>query len=215
MSTTAPTQRPGGSRQTFQTKYGPWAVVTGASDGIGKDIATELARRGLNVVLVARRQEHFVYRADTELEFEPWNFQQAAGLTAYYNRWKFHALAVTCDEAKGRSLTILSCAGDYPDGRLAFPLSEPVALPEGPVRIAVSVDHARLQFSFAGADGVWRDVGPPLDASALSDEAPPGEHRSFTGAFVGMFAFDTSGAALAADFRLFAYESADGDEPDR
>ena len=165
--------------------------------------------------LVARRQEHFVYRADTELEFEPWNFQQAAGLTAYYNRWKFHALAVTCDEAKGRSLTILSCAGDYPDGRLAFPLSEPVALPEGPVRIAVSVDHARLQFSFAGADGVWRDVGPPLDASALSDEAPPGEHRSFTGAFVGMFAFDTSGAALAADFRSFAYENADGDEPDQ
>ena len=45
--------------------------------------------------LVARRQQHFGYRAETELDFRPWTFQQAAGLTAYYNRAKFHALAVT------------------------------------------------------------------------------------------------------------------------
>ena len=41
----------------FQQKYGPWALVTGASSGIGKEIATELAARGLNIVIVARRQK--------------------------------------------------------------------------------------------------------------------------------------------------------------
>ncbi|CDP87476.1 MULTISPECIES: SDR family NAD(P)-dependent oxidoreductase [Mycolicibacterium] len=40
----------------FAAKYGPWALIAGASDGVGAAMAEELARRGLNVVLLARRQ---------------------------------------------------------------------------------------------------------------------------------------------------------------
>lgn len=36
-------------------RFGPWAVVTGASSGIGREAARQIAANGLNVVLVARR----------------------------------------------------------------------------------------------------------------------------------------------------------------
>jgi short-subunit dehydrogenase len=41
----------------FADRYGPWAMVAGASEGLGAAFAKELSRRGLGVILVARRAE--------------------------------------------------------------------------------------------------------------------------------------------------------------
>jgi short-subunit dehydrogenase len=38
-------------------KYGPWAIVAGASDGVGAAFAETIARSGVNVVLLARRAD--------------------------------------------------------------------------------------------------------------------------------------------------------------
>ena len=43
---------------------GKWGLVTGASSGIGVDIARELARRGMNVLLVARREDRMCALAE-------------------------------------------------------------------------------------------------------------------------------------------------------
>lgn len=48
--------RPGKSLK----KYGEWAVVTGATDGIGKALCVEFAKQGLNVFLISRTESKLV-----------------------------------------------------------------------------------------------------------------------------------------------------------
>ncbi|KAL7630808.1 UNVERIFIED_CONTAM: hypothetical protein RMT77_018979 [Armadillidium vulgare] len=44
-------------RNTNIQKMGKWAVVTGATDGLGKAYALEMAKKNLNVVLISRSQD--------------------------------------------------------------------------------------------------------------------------------------------------------------
>ncbi len=40
----------------FAERYGPWAVIAGASEGTGRSFAHQLAARGVNCILIARRE---------------------------------------------------------------------------------------------------------------------------------------------------------------
>ena len=68
---------------------------------------------------------------------------------------------------------------------------------------AIKLDTIARQFSGEPLSA----IGPVLDAGVVSDEGGRGEHGSFTGAFAGMFCFDTSGRAQVADFLRFTYRS--------
>ena len=155
--------------------------------------------------LVARRQEHHAYQAATVVLADPPNWQRGAGLTTYYNRFKFH-LAVITREAGQRVVQVASCLGNA-DQDLTFHGNFPV--PEGPIRLEVRVDGAAQQFLIGREDEAARPVGPVLDASIISDEGGRGEHGSFTGAFVGMIAYDLTGLGWTAEFTGFDYVPGD------
>ncbi|CRK86576.1 CLUMA_CG000181, isoform A [Clunio marinus] len=46
--------------KTLAEKYGKWAVITGSTDGIGREYAKELAAQGMNIVLVSRTESKLV-----------------------------------------------------------------------------------------------------------------------------------------------------------
>ncbi len=48
----------------FRRRYGPWALVAGASEGIGQAFCRQLAARGLNIVMLARRREPLAASAE-------------------------------------------------------------------------------------------------------------------------------------------------------
>ena len=149
--------------------------------------------------LVAKRVNHFSVSASTVVEFEPYDFQQMAGLIFYYDTLDHHYLFVSQNE-RGRILGILTCEA----GRnIAYP-GVSVALGPGPVYLKGEMRHGDLQFMYSQEKDLWRPVGPLLDATVISDEY--GVVGKFTGAFVGICVQDLTGQRCFADFDWFKME---------
>ncbi len=78
---------------SLKNKYGEWALVTGASSGIGKEFVRLLAQEGFNIVLVARREDllsdlateiHKTSKVDTRVV--ALDMLQKGAVTELYNR---------------------------------------------------------------------------------------------------------------------------------
>ncbi|KAH6659219.1 glycoside hydrolase family 43 protein [Truncatella angustata] len=157
--------------------------------------------------LVARRQTHFSYDAETVIEFSPTDERQFAGLTAYYCRYNFFYITVTADSDGQRELLILTSEASWPEGNLNLPLAEPVQISsEGKVKLALTIRGKELQFFYALDGQDLKKIGPVFDASIVSDECGGHQtHGSFTGAFVGVACSDLDGTAAEANFDYFLY----------
>jgi len=47
----------------FKKKYGDWALITGATSGIGAELTSQIAAKGINIVLVARKEKELAEHA--------------------------------------------------------------------------------------------------------------------------------------------------------
>lgn len=53
--------------KNLKTAYGSWAIITGSTDGIGKAFGFQLARKGLNLILVSRNS-HKLSQVSVEIQ---------------------------------------------------------------------------------------------------------------------------------------------------
>lgn len=183
-------------------------IFSTGSDGRLTLIGREAIGSWFEQALVARRQTHFSYDAETVIDFSPTDERQFAGLTAYYCRFNFFYLTVTAHSDGQRELLIMASEASYPESKLRFPYPEPVQIPnEGKVRLALQIRGEELQFFYAlEGEEELKKVGPVFDASIVSDECGGHQaHGSFTGAFVGVACSDLNGDALEAKFDHFVY----------
>jgi short-subunit dehydrogenase len=101
-------------RQQFAARYGPWALIAGASEGTGASFARQLAEAGLNLVLVARRQAPLDKLAS--------ELREAHGVecvTASINLAAGDATQALLDVAGGREVGLLILnAGADPNGAM-------------------------------------------------------------------------------------------------
>ncbi|KAG9251083.1 glycoside hydrolase family 43 protein [Emericellopsis atlantica] len=157
--------------------------------------------------LVARRQTHFSFDAETTISYAPDDERQFAGLTVYYCRYNFFYLTVTAHTDGQRELLIMSSEASWPGGKLESPGPAAKQIPnDGKVRLAVTVRGAALQFWYALEGKELEKFGPVFDATIVSDEC--GGHQvdgSFTGSFVGVAASDCNGLAKSAQFDYITY----------
>ncbi len=161
----------------------------------------------LHTGMIARRQQHVNFAAETLLEFDPGDERAEAGLVCYYDTRNYYKLAVT--RPYGRRMAQLICHRTDPGPEKSEVATETILaerhLPEsGPVVLRVEARGQDYQF-LAGAEETLESLDGPVWGGILSDEHAMTFGWGFTGAFVGMYAVDRSGAGAAADFDRFGY----------
>lgn len=169
------------TQRRLRERYGPWAVVTGASDGIGRELARCLAEARINVLIVARRHAALAAlatelraAADVEVRVLAADLSRSDGIQA--------VLAGTRDLDVG---VLVAAAGFGTSGAFAeLPVAEELAMIDVNCRAVVELSHAFAERFVARGRG-----GIVLMSSLLAFQGVPrAATYAATKAFVQTFA---------------------------
>ncbi|HHT0062579.1 TPA: glycoside hydrolase family 43 protein [Raoultella planticola] len=159
-----------------------------------------------NLSLIARRWQAFYFDAQVKVKFNPFNYQQMAGLTNYYNDRHWSFVFITWNEINGSVIEI----GENNRGKYTSCLKDDaIKIPEGTefvwFRTKVRKQTYSYEYSFDGVN--FTEIPVKLDAAILSDDYVLQSYGGFfTGAFVGLAAVDYSGYDASAEFYDFHYQ---------
>jgi xylan 1,4-beta-xylosidase len=159
---------------------------------------------------VARRIQHHAFEAETVMEYSPDTPFQHAGLVCYYDTTHWYFLNKTFKQGKDVVLSLIA----YDTTAKRYETVEEISLDKNDktLRLAVSCDGRKMKFSW-GYDGEkTKGIGGEQEALVLSDDYIFREGWAFTGAFIGMAAWDRFNKKSYADFDLFTYRAREFDE---
>ena len=156
--------------------------------------------------LIARRWQAFYFDAQVKVKFNPFNYQQMAGLTNYYNDRHWSFVFITWNEING---SVIEIAENNRGKYTSYLKDEAIKIPEGVeyvwFRTKVRKQTYTYEYSFDGVK--FTEIPVKLDAAILSDDYVLQSYGGFfTGAFVGLAVVDYSGYGASAEFYHFAYQ---------
>lgn len=171
----------------------------------------ELVGRGslasnFDVSMIAQRWQAFNFTAETKVKFDPFSYQQMAGLTNFYNDKHWSWVFLTHDENRGKVIEVAeNNHGNYTSYLKDHAVKLPDDIDEVWLRTQVEKQTYYYEYSFDGQE--WHRIPVELDAAVLSDDYVLQTYGGFfTGAFVGLAAVDYSGYEVPAQFGYFDYQ---------
>ncbi len=181
--------------------------------GFGDGKLTLIGQRSLasefDVSMIARRWQAFNFDAETKVKFDPYTYQQMAGLTNFYNDKNWSFVFITWDEKKGH---VIEVAENDRNNYTSYLKDDAIQIPEDTeyvwFKVKARTQSYTYEYSFDGE--TWHEIPVELDAAHLSDDYILQEYGGFfTGAFVGLAAVDYSGYKQPAEFDYFDYKELD------
>lgn len=159
-----------------------------------------------DVSMIAQRWQAFNFTAETKVKFDPFSYQQMAGLTNFYNDKHWSWVFITRDENRGKVIEVAeNNRGNYTSYLKDHAIKVPDDVDEVWLRTQVEKQTYYYEYSFDGQE--WQRIPVELDAAVLSDDYVLQTYGGFfTGAFVGLAAVDYSGYEVPAQFGYFDYQ---------